>query len=238
MQYRCEATSLVGFVQQLAANYLPHGYWFYVMGYVPDGKDPRQVDVKLMTKYGVALSRQQRARQKRAGLACIHYLRWERHWILLATHGTHAFFAEEATCLRDARTVPIQLGGYSISVKRGNFVKKQFPGEPPQADGKLRVRVQIGRKTYRRLVAHFLDRACHWSTERLARALWLVPFEPYAPVRRQLLNLLRLVNGRRQQAGLSKIAPSVLRYRRAIVRPFDVLPLRHVEPFATEESAT
>jgi hypothetical protein len=44
--------------------------------------------------------------------------------------------------------------------------------------------------------------------------------EPYAPVRKQLLNLLRLMNGKRQQAGFAKIPPSVLRYRREIVKPF------------------
>jgi hypothetical protein len=26
------ATSISGFVQQLAVSYLPHGYWFYVTG--------------------------------------------------------------------------------------------------------------------------------------------------------------------------------------------------------------
>lgn len=40
MKYRCEATSLEGFVQQLASNILPHGYWHNVTGRVPDGKDP------------------------------------------------------------------------------------------------------------------------------------------------------------------------------------------------------
>jgi hypothetical protein len=28
------ATSISGFVQQLAVSYLPHGYWFYVTGLV------------------------------------------------------------------------------------------------------------------------------------------------------------------------------------------------------------
>ena len=69
MEYRYEAASVTGFVQQLACNYLPHGYWFYVTGSVPEGKDPAAIDRKLMEKYGVGLSRQQRARRKLAGLA-------------------------------------------------------------------------------------------------------------------------------------------------------------------------
>lgn len=35
MEYRYEAASVAGFVQQLICCYLPHGYWFYVSGVVP-----------------------------------------------------------------------------------------------------------------------------------------------------------------------------------------------------------
>jgi len=41
MKYRCEATSVTGFIQQLAVGYVRHGYFFYVVGQVPEGKDPR-----------------------------------------------------------------------------------------------------------------------------------------------------------------------------------------------------
>lgn len=58
MKYRCEATSVTGFIQILASNYLPHGYWFYVTGKVPPSKDPRLVDQKILAKYGIELSRQ------------------------------------------------------------------------------------------------------------------------------------------------------------------------------------
>jgi len=67
--YRCEATSAEGFVQQLAVSYVGHGYWFYVTGVVPDGKDPLAVDRKLIDRYGVDASKWARARRKRAGLA-------------------------------------------------------------------------------------------------------------------------------------------------------------------------
>ena len=51
MQYRCEATSVEGFVQQIACSYLRHGYWWYVTGVIPKGKDAGAVDEKLMAKY-------------------------------------------------------------------------------------------------------------------------------------------------------------------------------------------
>lgn len=221
MNYRCEATSLEGFVQQLASNILPHGYWHYVTGRVPDGKDPRVIDAKLMAKYGVNLSRQQRARRKLAGAANLHYLRFGQRWVLLATKGEHRFFAEEGDNIRDARKVPIQIGGYSLSVKRGQFLKKEVGDELPTPDGRLRVRVQIARERYKELRDYFLSIACHRSAETLSRELYLVPFEPYAPIRRQLLNILRLVNEERKAAGYTKLSPTVLRYKRQIVKPFD-----------------
>lgn len=63
MQYRCAATSVTGFIQIVASNsYPPHGYWFYVTGKVPAAKSPHLIDEKIVAKYGIALSRQQRAR--------------------------------------------------------------------------------------------------------------------------------------------------------------------------------
>jgi hypothetical protein len=35
MEYRCEATSVAGFIQQLAVAYVGRGYFFYVAGVIP-----------------------------------------------------------------------------------------------------------------------------------------------------------------------------------------------------------
>ncbi len=221
MEYRCVATSVTGFVQQLASCYLPHGYWFYVSGFVPAGKDPRVVDAKLLAKYGIGISRQSRARRKAAGVANVHYLRYERRFLLLATHGHHPFFDEEAKSIRDARRAPIQFAGYSISVQPGGYLKKGSPESPPVRDGRYRVRVQIARRHYQEWKAYLLDLAGRRSSALLAAEFYSLPFEPYAPVRQQLLNLLRLVNAARRAAGRDTLPPSVLRLRRRIVRPFE-----------------
>ena len=168
MSYRWEVTSLKGFVQMLAANLLPHGYWFYVRGVVPLGKEPAAVDQKLLTKYSVELSRQQRARRKQAGQSNLHYLRWDREWILLATHGEHRFFADEAQSIRDARRDPISIGDYSLRVARGNFLQKANGDLEAIADHRHRSRVQIGREKYRELRAYFLDESCRRSVESLS----------------------------------------------------------------------
>lgn len=220
MQYRHVATSKEGFVQQLASNILPHGYWFYVQGRIPEGKNPADVDQKLLQRYGVAISRQARARRKQAGQANVHYIRFERVWILLATHGHHLFFEEESNNIRDVRKAPIHFEGYSLCVRRGGFLKRHSEEELPTPDGKFRVRVQIGRERYRELLSYFVEMACRRSVAEVSRELYCVPFEPYAPVRRQLLKVLRLMNQRRQSAGLEKLSTEVLRYQRKIVRPF------------------
>jgi hypothetical protein len=221
MEYRCVAASVTGFVQQLASCYLSHGYWFYVSGLVPERKDPRGVDAKLIEKYGIGISRQSRARRKSMGIANVHYLRYERHFLLLATHGQHPFFDSEEKNIRDARKTPIKFAGYSISVKQGGFQRKLSPGETPKRDTKLRVHVQIGQQQYQVLKAFFVDMAKRVSDEKIGMEFYCLPFEPYAPIRQQLLNILRLVNKARKPAGLEAVSPKVLRYQRKIVKPFD-----------------
>jgi hypothetical protein len=190
-----------------------------------------------MEKYGIGLSRQQRARRKAAGLANLHYVRLGRLWVILATHGAHHWFKEHTrivvdpktkkekveTLFHDVRKTPIQVGGYSLWVRQGQFLKSPSDG-PGLPDGRLRVRVLISRDRYKELKEYFLDIACHRSAESLAREFWNIPFEPYAPARKQLLNLLRLVNEKRQAAGYAKLPFSTLRLRRRIVRallPFE-----------------
>jgi hypothetical protein len=206
--YRHEATSLGGFLQQLAVGYFGHGYWFYVTGYVPEGKDPAAVDRKLLAKYQVAISKWARARRKASGLANCQYLRHGRFFVLLASHGEHPFFAGEEG-FKDAREEPIRFGGYSISVKRG------------AVDGRWHPSVRIHPDAYRELRAHFVDRATHRTVEALSHELRRIPFEPYAPVRRQLLNILRALNRARKTAGLEVVPASALRLSRKGVKPFE-----------------
>lgn len=223
MEYRWEATSITGFVQILACNYLPHGYWFYVSGRVPEGKPPHVADRKLMEKYGVALSRGQRARRKQAGTSNLHYLRFDRDWLLLATHGHHRFFLDEGDRVCDVRKHPIHFAGYSLTIRRGEYLRKEAGADAAPVDGRYRVRVQIAREQLRVIKPHLLDLCIRRGPEWLAYELWNLPFEPYAPVRKQLLGMLRLINARREAAGRTRISTDVLRYQRRIVKPFDTI---------------
>jgi len=214
MTYRHEATSVAGFVQQLAVAYIAHGYWWYVTGVVPKNKDPTKIDAKLMDKYDVRLSRWTRARRKKQGLASVHYLRFGRFYVLIATRGEHVFRIEEADQVADVRRKPIVFAGYSIGYK-------------PGVDRKGHASVRIHAPVYNDLKAYLLDVAPKRRTAQLETVFWRLPYEPYAPVRRQHLNLLRAVNRVRKRAGLPVLGHEVLRLRRQVVRPFE--PVAHTE---------
>lgn len=200
---RFEAASLEGFIQHLAVSCVGKGYVHYVTGRIPEHKDPQAVDRKFAEKYRLGMSKWSRYRRKRDGLANLRYLRFERFFVLIATHGEHDFFADEAGGIRDCRRVPIKFGGYAISSQNG------------------RVHVRIEREQYRLLKAFLLELAVSRKVETLERMMAGLPFEPYAPVRRQLLNLVRVVNKARKAAGFEPLAYSCVRMKRRIVRPFE-----------------
>ncbi len=204
--YRCEATTLEGFIQQLAVGYVSRGYVFYVCGRVPDRKEPDAVDRQLVAKYGIAVSKWARSRRKRAGHANLQYLRFERFFVLVATPGRHPFFEHEAKLIRDCREVPIKFGGYAVG-----------------SSGRL-ARVRIERGQYNLLRAHFCDLALRRSGATLERMIVTLPFEPYAAVYRQLWGLVRAVNQIRKAAGYAPIAPELRKWRRT-VRPFASMKL-------------
>ncbi len=200
--YTCNATSQIGFVQQLAVAYITSGHWFFVVGWVPEHKDPQIVDEKLLTRYGIGVPRWERARRKKAGLASLHYLRFERLFVLIATHGKHIFFEEESKSIKDARKTPIRVFGYAISYRQGHC------------------HVRIDKVEYQRIKAFLEGIATHRSAGSLESYIWNLPFEPYAPIRRQILNLVRAVNKLRATAGFEKLSLTCVRTKRRIVKPF------------------
>lgn len=200
--YRYEATTVSGFIQQLAVSYLANGYFFYVMGHIPEGKDPRATDKRIIDKYGIAVSKFTRYRRKENGRANLQYLRHERTFVILATHGEHPLFEAEAANLRDARRVPIKYRGYAVSFRGGH------------------ASVRIERETFKGLKAYFEGIAAKRTVENLFGEFASLPYEPYGPIRVQLFRLLRLVNKRRVLASLPSLPQSTVRARRRIVTPF------------------
>lgn len=201
-RYRYEATTVEGFVQQLAVCYLRNGYWFYVLGEVPVGKDPRAVDDKLLAKFEVCQSKWAKARARHKGRAKVQYLRFRTTFVIVATHGDHRFFELERENIRDARERPVKFYGYSLGYKDGH------------------PHVRIASPQYRELAEAFLTAALTSKADVLAARFKALPFEPYGPVKVQLRRLLTRVNEIRRAAGLSRVDPGVLRSKRRTVRPF------------------
>lgn len=216
-RYRYEATTVEGFVQQLAVCYLRNRYWFYVLGEIPAEKDPHGVDDKLLTRYGIEQSKWAKARAKRRGIAKVQYLRYRTTFVLVSTEGCHPFFDEEKANIEDARERPVKFYGYSIGYKDGHPF------------------VRIATAPYRELVEAFLNSALTSSGETLAARFKALPFEPYGPVKVQLRRLLQRANEVRRSAGLTRIDPWVLRTKRRAIRPFapvesETQPIRNHRP--------
>ena len=201
--YRYLATSEEGFLQQLAVCYLRNRYWFYVTGTIPENKDPCAIDEKILGRYGIAMSKWGRYRRKKTGTANLQYLRLGRFFIILATAGNHRFFDEEREVIRDARETPVRFRDYSLSYRDGH------------------PHVRIERETYEEMKAYFVGVAAKRPADVLAAEIAALPFERYAPVRKQLWELLRLVNRARSAAHLAALPESCVRARRKPCRPFD-----------------
>lgn len=210
---RCVATSLEGFVQQLAVAGISRGYVLYVMGRVPLGKDAPAVDAKLVQTYGIDISKWARARRKSQGKANLLYVRFESTWVILATPGEHEnFFHLEHANVRDARRTPIRVGGYAISHRGGH------------------ASVRIDLRRYQELKAYLVELAKHRRREAVEAAFQAVPFVPYAPVRRQLLAIFREANRVRRAAGFAQLSKWCLRLERRNVRVFEPAEARANDP--------
>jgi hypothetical protein len=214
MSYRAVATSVEGFVQQIACCYLRHGYWFYVTGCVPADKDPQAVDDKLIHKYGINVSESTRARRKKCGLANLQYLRFERFFVILATKGQDVFYETESAQIRDIRRIPLKFAGYSISYRRGGRTRDG------RKDPSWHAHVRIERRQQLELNAYLNELAKRRKPDSVVQAIYNLPLEPYAPIRRQLLKLLRSLNRERETLGYPLIPLEVLPLRRRVVRPF------------------
>jgi hypothetical protein len=216
--YKWEATTLEGFIQQLAVAYVARGYFFYVTGRVPQRISAAEHDERLLAKFDVAKSKWSRYRRTlRMGpdgrpLANVQYLRHGDFWVLLATAGHHRFFTEHQNAsqrpmtrqYRDVRETPITYGGYSVSWRD-------------------RASIRISPRAYGDLKAHFLHLAVRETKNSLEREFRRAPFEPYGGVTRQMFAILRAVNRVRRTAGLPPVPRLSIRVKRQVVKPFESL---------------
>ncbi len=205
--YRYLATSLRGFIQQLSVYYVRWGYYFYVVGRIPEKKDPTKTDRKILEKYGLCRSRWSNARAKEQGKAAVHYLRFDRTFVIVATHGEHVLRQEED--LKDLRQEPIKVFGYAIGYHK----------RIGERCGHVSVRIQ--KPIYLEIKARLSEKATKRSVAELMEEFSRVPFAAYSGVRSQMLNILREVNRRRVSAGLESLPLDTVQTRRRSVKVFE-----------------
>ncbi len=101
----------------------------------------------------------------------------------------------------------------AIAAWKASGMKSRRPSKGKRAEGWVS-RVAIERRTYKQLRSHFLNIATKRSRETLTREFRDLQFAPYAPVREQLLRLVKDVNQRRKTAGIRDT--QLLEYRQAL----------------------
>ena len=109
-----------GSCSRLLARYLRHGYWCYVTGRIPAGKDAQTIDKSLLRNTASACRNKVRARRKQLGHANLQYIRHDRFFAILATKGQSSLFrgrGRRASGTFDG--FPLRFAGYSISYRRG-----------------------------------------------------------------------------------------------------------------------
>lgn len=215
MIYPHEFTNIHEFVQRCALDIAQYGYWFYVTGHIPEGRDPAEVDAKILAKYDIPVSKWVRARRKKKGQANIHYVRHQDFFVMFATKGAHRWFEleehddrkrkrDEGRRIHDIRRQPLARGGYSISYKEASQT------------GRGHIAVRIHPDELRALKAYLLSISPHRSVTNLIWEFKNMPFEPYAGVRQQLWSLLREVNASRKRANFEQVPATALRKKRRV----------------------
>ncbi len=201
--------TVAGLLQQVV-NLVNKGYRLFYQGSIREGKDPLKTDLHMLATYEVIRSKYTRCRLKKEGQGSAQYLRFGNEWIMLMTEGLGPWFDEQIQ-----RKRPNDLTGYPALHLHGHQIRHGW-GD----DRKKHTLVSISKPVLRDLEAYFLEMATKRSWTSLVNAFWDIPFEPYKPVRIQLLQLLHKVNFKRKCAGLPRVPASAIPKQRKIVRPF------------------
>ena len=207
--YPCVAASPQAFIDQLAYAYIVHGYRFYVTGVVPGRLTPHELDDRLIGKFGLDISRDRRSSHRAAGDGSIHYLRYDRFWVLISTPAINGnpFFTENTEpktgehLWHDVWTRAIMFHGYAIRAPAGKLL------------------IKVERHEFKRLKNELLELAKVVPVERLTTILkQRFRYEQYPGVQEQLYHLVKCLNQRLKRSRLGRIEFSQLKRGRKVMR--------------------
>ncbi len=207
--YPCVAASPQAFIDQLAYAYIVYGYRFYVTGVVPGRLTPTELDVRLIEKFDLDISRNQRSNQRAAGDGSIHYLRRDRFWALISTPARNGnqFFIQNTEpktgqhLWHDVWTRAITFHGYAVRAPAGKLL------------------IKVEQREFKRLKNELLELAKFVPAERLTTIIrQRFHYEQYPGVQEQLYRLVECLNQRLKRSGLGRIEFSQLKRGRKVVR--------------------
>ena len=214
--YRCEAKSIDAFLAHVV-RLVGTGHYFYFAGTLKPGKDPRKLDRKLIAEWDLDKPSWKREARRRGAAPNIHYLRFGRHYLLVATHGKgtngepHRFFVEYESTLQDIRRNALRFCGYSI----------RYPVS--KDTGRRRAFVRLDKDAYARARAELIAaaiRAQYRDPELIEALVSGLPYQWYRPVRQQLRVILNEVNRVRRHAGLSPVRLSCVPTKMRVTQIF------------------
>lgn len=160
-------------------------YYYYVLGWIPVGKDPKRTDEKLIRQYEIRQNRMALYRDALAGRAKVRLYRFGRLFVLLATSGVHTIFQHER--MSDIRETPLLINGLTVKALREGGVS-----------------VQWTKRVYKKLRRGFLKAALS-NPEKIKERLERLRHPMYPGVIQQKERIIRAVTARRKRAGKRRL---------------------------------
>lgn len=160
------------------------GYYYYVTGWIPEGKDPRKTDEKLIRKYEIRRQRMALYRDAQVGRAKVRLYRFGRLFIVMASEGEHQIFHQEK--MSDIRKTPLLVNGFTIVGREGE------------------VSVRWSKRVYKKLREGFLKAALS-PRVKIEEKLRGLKHPAYPGIFRQKERIIRAVMRKRKRAGKEKI---------------------------------
>jgi len=170
------------------------GYYFVFYNQLKATKDPALLDEKMIRLWQLDQPYWKREKRRRGHAPSIWYLRYNRHYLLMSTHGrandgeAHPFFTEYESQLFDIRKYALYFCGYSIRYPRSKVT------------GKHRAFVRLDKPTFEQMRDMLCERAIrerYRPQEAIEAEFEKLPFQPYREVRNQMRRVLTEVNKRR-----------------------------------------
>ena len=199
------------------------GYYFCFYNELKPGKDPEQLDRKLIERWELDKPYWKREKRRRGEAPSIWYLRYGRKYLLMATRGRsvergregepHPFFEEYDSVLFDIRKHALYFCGYSIRYPRS------------KTTGKHQAFVRLDKSTYEQLRETMCNKAArrqYRQREAIEAEFSKLPWQRYGPVSEQLRRILKEVNRRRMRYhGVEPARASAINWRMRTVKIYE-----------------